>query len=135
MKIFQEMAEKRWFELNMTWRMTFTGSWPEGLKIIIFKWILNSPSHISEVVKYNLIYLLFIIISTSLSKMKNEVVIPVYYLVLEPIGSTPPRLPPKSKLDAVVAILNRATVLPCDAQANPIPFFRWGIKQSYRFLV
>lgn len=46
--------------------------------------------------------------------------------ILEPVGSTPPRLPPKSKLDAVIGICDGPVVLPCDAQANPNPMFRWG---------
>jgi len=46
--------------------------------------------------------------------------------ILEPVGSTPPRLPPKSKLDAVIGISDHPVVLPCDAQANPNPMFRWG---------
>ena len=31
MKIFPQMAEEWWFELNMTWCVTFTGSRTEGL--------------------------------------------------------------------------------------------------------
>jgi len=50
----------------------------------------------------------------------------LHFWVLEPIGSTPPRLPPKSKLDAVIGICYHPVVLPCDAQANPIPVFRWA---------
>ena len=46
--------------------------------------------------------------------------------ILEPVGSTPPRLPPKSKLDAVIGICDHPVVLPCDAQANPNPMFRCG---------
>ena len=33
MKIFQDMAEEWWFELNMTWHVTFTGSQTEGLTL------------------------------------------------------------------------------------------------------
>ncbi|KAF4517354.1 hypothetical protein B566_EDAN011741 [Ephemera danica] len=43
---------------------------------------------------------------------------------LEPIGSAPPRLPPKSKLDAVVGVAMSSLVLACDAQAFPVPKFR-----------
>ncbi|XP_069678028.1 cell adhesion molecule Dscam1 isoform X19 [Periplaneta americana] len=60
---------------------------------------------------------------TRLSATKGRLVI------TEPIGSTPPWLPPKSKLGAVVAISDHPAVLPCDAQANPIPMFRW-----YKFI-
>ncbi|XP_063221339.1 cell adhesion molecule Dscam2 isoform X2 [Bacillus rossius redtenbacheri] len=47
----------------------------------------------------------------------------------EPIGSTPPRLPHKFKLDAVIGIQFRSLVIPCNAQAIPIPVFRW-----YKFI-
>lgn len=43
---------------------------------------------------------------------------------VEPIGSTPPRLPPKSKLDAIFDRCCHTVVLPCDAQADPVPVFR-----------
>jgi hypothetical protein len=46
--------------------------------------------------------------------------------ILEPVGSTPPRLPPKAKLGAVIGICDHPVVLACDAQANPNPMFRWG---------
>ncbi|KAG8244652.1 hypothetical protein J6590_017597 [Homalodisca vitripennis] len=52
---------------------------------------------------------------TSISSLKRQA---------EPIGSTPPRLPPKSKLDAVSGVTKQSVVLPCDAQANPVPIFR-----------
>lgn len=43
---------------------------------------------------------------------------------VEPIGYAPPRLPPKSKLDAVIGQTKEVIVLPCDAQSYPAPKFR-----------
>ncbi|KAI4460603.1 basigin related [Holotrichia oblita] len=55
---------------------------------------------------------------------KGELIRSIFALV-EPIGLTPPRLPPKSKLDAVSGEAGQTLVLPCDAQSNPVPKFSW----------
>lgn len=65
-----------------------------------------------------------------------EILYPKIFLgsipILEPVGYTPPRLPPKSKLDAVQTKSKRAVVMPCDAQANPLPTFR-SVDQTYLY--
>ncbi|GJQ87298.1 hypothetical protein Trydic_g17348 [Trypoxylus dichotomus] len=56
----------------------------------------------------------------------------VKFLLLEPVGYTPPRLPPKSKLDAVVGQMDAAIVLICDAQSYPAPRFSFRTDRGKR---
>ncbi len=44
--------------------------------------------------------------------------------IAEPVGSVPPRLPPRTKSDVVVSRLNSVEALLCDAQGQPVPSFR-----------
>ncbi|XP_050461762.1 cell adhesion molecule Dscam2 isoform X6 [Cataglyphis hispanica] len=60
---------------------------------------------------------------TRLSATKGRLVI------TEPVGSSPPRLPPRSKFDGMMKIEGQAVTLLCDAQASPSPLFRW-----YKFI-
>ncbi|XP_029665487.1 Down syndrome cell adhesion molecule-like protein Dscam2 isoform X1 [Formica exsecta] len=60
---------------------------------------------------------------TRLSATKGRLVI------TEPVGSSPPRLPPRSKFDGMMKIEGQAVTLLCDAQASPSPLFRW-----YKFM-
>lgn len=46
------------------------------------------------------------------------------FCFLEPIGSSPPRLPPRSKFDGMMKVQGQAVTLLCEAQGSPIPFFR-----------
>lgn len=49
----------------------------------------------------------------------------VIFCFIEPIGTVPPRMPIKEKIGAALGSLNNPLVLPCDAQAFPIPLFRY----------
>ena len=42
----------------------------------------------------------------------------------EPVGSVPPRLPPKSKFDSVHRLAGRPVAIVCDAQSHPVPIYR-----------
>ena len=54
------------------------------------------------------------------------------YRRAEPAGGAPPRLPPKSKLDAVASNSATSAAIVCDAQAHPAPAFRWDLRPSTR---
>ena len=44
--------------------------------------------------------------------------------LLDPVGSSPPRLPPRSKLDALAKVQGQGLTLLCEAQASPPPLYR-----------
>lgn len=46
------------------------------------------------------------------------------FCILEPVGSSPPRSPPRSKLDALIKTQGRAATLLCEAQSSPPPLYR-----------
>ncbi|XP_049833917.1 Down syndrome cell adhesion molecule-like protein Dscam2 isoform X6 [Schistocerca gregaria] len=56
---------------------------------------------------------------TRLSATKGRLVI------TEPIGSTPPHLPRAVKVGAALGYLHNSAVMLCNAQASPVPLFRW----------
>ncbi|XP_068973081.1 cell adhesion molecule Dscam1 isoform X9 [Bombus flavifrons] len=60
---------------------------------------------------------------TRLSATKGRLVI------TEPVGSSPPRLPPRSKFDGLVKVQGQSLTLLCEAQASPPPLYRW-----YKFI-
>ncbi|XP_050478321.1 cell adhesion molecule Dscam2 isoform X6 [Bombus huntii] len=60
---------------------------------------------------------------TRLSATKGRLVI------TEPVGSSPPRLPPRSKFDGLAKVQGQALTLLCEAQASPPPLYRW-----YKFI-
>nr|XP_034174391.1 Down syndrome cell adhesion molecule-like protein Dscam2 isoform X11 [Osmia lignaria] len=60
---------------------------------------------------------------TRLSATKGRLVI------TEPVGSSPPRLPPRSKFDGLSKMQGQASTLLCEAQASPAPLYRW-----YKFI-
>ncbi|XP_043509530.1 Down syndrome cell adhesion molecule-like protein Dscam2 isoform X3 [Frieseomelitta varia] len=60
---------------------------------------------------------------TRLSATKGRLVI------TEPVGSSPPRLPPRSKFDGLDKVQGQGLTLLCEAQASPSPLYRW-----YKFI-
>ena len=48
----------------------------------------------------------------------------------EPIGSVPPRLPPKSKFDTMEQKTGSVASIVCDAQSHPAPSYRYEQRSS-----
>lgn len=69
--------------------------------------------------------------SVPITLFQVGVIFKVIIFIVDPIGYTPPRLPPKSKLDAVSGRTDVEVVLPCDAQASPLPRFRSVAHETY----
>ncbi|KAK1126114.1 hypothetical protein K0M31_004755 [Melipona bicolor] len=43
---------------------------------------------------------------------------------VQPVGSSPPRLPPRSKFDGLANVQGQGLTLLCEAQASPSPLYR-----------